>query len=216
MAAIVDRKELLKQVRFYPLTETRWHDFELLFGEKGACGGCWCMWWKLTRSEFEKNKGSSNKRAMLHLVTSGERPGILVYYKKQPVAWCAVAPREKYPALERSRVLQRVDEKPVWSVVCFFTNRQFRKLGLTVELLRFVVKYCQRQGAAIIEGYPVEPKKNNLPAIFAWTGFVSAFRKAGFREVARRSPTRPIMRYIIKKKGGLTDEKETKRRRTSC
>lgn len=197
VTAMVDRKAIVKKLKFFPLTKRRWYDFELLFGERGACGGCWCMWWKLTHSEFEKNKGSANKRAMLYLVKSGEIPGILAYYKKQPVAWCAVAPREKYFALERSRVLQRVDEKPVWSIVCFFTDKKFRKLGLTLELLRFVVKYCQKKGAKIVEGYPIQPKTKNVPAIFAWTGFASAFKKVGFKEVARRSPTRPIMRLYV-------------------
>lgn len=156
------------------------------------------MWWKLTRSEFEKNKGSANKRAMLKIVKSGEVPGILAYFQNQPIAWCAVAPREKYLCLERSRVLQRVDEKPVWSVVCFFIDQQYRKLGITVELLKFAINYCKKQRAKVIEGYPVQPKKPNMPVVFAWTGFVSAFQKAGFKEVARRSPTRPIMRFEIK------------------
>jgi len=196
--SIKNKKEILKKIKFHPLTIKRWHDFELLFGEKGACGGCWCMWWKLTRSEFEKKKGSANKQAMLKIVKSGEIPGILAYFKNQPIAWCAVAPREKYPRLERSRVLKCVDEKPVWSIVCFFIAPQYRRLRMTIELLKFVIMYCKKQGAKIIEGYPVQPKKQNIPAVFAWTGFASAFQKAGFKEVARRSPTRPIMRFEIK------------------
>lgn len=156
------------------------------------------MWWKLTRSGFEKKKGSANKQAMLKIVKSGGIPGILAYFKNQPIAWCAVAPREKYPLLERSRILKRVDEKPVWSIVCFFIARQYRRLGITVELLKFAIRYCKKQGAKIIEGYPVQPKKQNIPAVFAWTGFASAFQKAGFKEVARRSATRPIMRFKIK------------------
>ena len=68
-------------------------------------------------------------------------------------------------------------------------------MGLSVALLKFITEYCKKKGAKIIEGYPVEPKKTNMPDVFAWTGFVSAFQKAGFKEVARRSETRPVMRY---------------------
>ena len=185
------------QLEFHPLTPDRWNDFELLFGEKGACGGCWCMFWRLKRTEFDKGKGEENKQSMYQIVQSGEIPGILAYYDNQPVGWCSVAPREHFPALDRSRVLKRVDEKPVWSVACFFIAKPFRKNGMTVELLKYAHQYVKKQGANIIEGYPIQPKKSNTPDVFAWTGFATAFQKAGFKEVARRSETRPIMRIQV-------------------
>lgn len=190
---------ILKKIEFHPLTYDRWPDFELLFGEKGACGGCWCMWWRLRRSEFEELKGDGNKQMMENLIQSGEIPGIIAYYNNRPVGWCSVSPRERFSALERSRILKRIDEKPVWSIVCFFIAKPYRKNGLTRELLNFAIKYCTEQGAKIIEGYPIQPEKSNTPDVFAWTGFASAFQKVGFKEVARRSQTRPIMRYEIEK-----------------
>ena len=190
---------ILRKIEFHPLTLERWPDFELLFGEKGACGGCWCMWWRLKSSEFKELKGNGNKQMMKNLIISGEVPGIIAYYNKLPVGWCSVSPREQFSALERSRVLKRIDEKPVWSVVCFFIAKPYRKIGLTRELLNFIIKYCAGQGAKIIEGYPVQPRKSEVPGVFAFTGFASAFQKAGFKEVARRSETRPIMRYEIEK-----------------
>lgn len=183
---------------FHPLTSHRWRDVERLFGQRGACGGCWCMWWKLTRSAFESQKGAGNKRAFKKLVARGVEPGLLAYTGGEPVAWCAVAPREAYPVLERSRVLARVDEQPVWSVVCLFVARPFRNQGLTVKLLKAAARYAARKGARILEGYPVEPRKDRLPDAFAWTGLVSTFRKAGFHEVARRSQTRPIVRLALR------------------
>ena len=156
------------------------------------------MWWRLKRSEFEKQKGEGNKRAMKKIITSGEVPGVLAYKDGQPVAWCSVGPREVFSALERSRILKRVDDKPVWSIVCFFVAKPFRKKGLTVQLLKAAVEYAKGQGASIVEGYPVEPKKEKTADVFAYTGLASAFRKAGFEEIARRSETRPFMRYFIK------------------
>ncbi len=184
--------------RFHPLTPSRWADFERLFGEHGACGGCWCMWYRLKRSEFDRRKGAGNKRAMKAIVRKGKAPGIIAYAGKEPVGWCAVAPRAEYTVLERSRILKPVDENPVWSVVCFFVDKAHRREGVTVALLRAAVKYVKQRGGTIVEGYPTEPKKE-LPAPFAFHGLASAFRKAGFRECARRSPTRPIMRYHIRK-----------------
>jgi len=190
----------VSDLEFYPLTVKRWADFEKLFGKSGACGGCWCMWWRLKRSEFERQKGEENRKAIKRIVDSGEVPGILAYANGQPVAWCSVAPREAYPTLERSRILKRVDEKPVWSIVCFFTAKPFRGKGITLKLLRAAIKCVGKHGGKIVEGYPVEPKGRRMPDAFAYTGLASTFWKAGFVEVARRSERRPIMRYIIKEK----------------
>lgn len=185
------------KLEFHPVTKKRWSDFETLFGEKGACGGCWCMLWRLTRKEFEQQKGEANRQAMKKIVESGKFPGLLAYSEKQPVAWCSVAPRESFPALERSRVLKKIDDEPVWSISCFFIHRDFRKQGLSVRILEAAVDYVKNQGGKIVEGYPVEPKKGKTADVFAWTGLASFFKKAGFAECARRSETRPIMRFII-------------------
>jgi GNAT superfamily N-acetyltransferase len=139
-----------------------------------------------------------NRKALKGLVDSGQVPGILVYSEGQPIGWCAVAPREVFPRLERSRILSRVDDKPVWSVVCFFVAKAFRGKGLSVKLLRAALDYVRGQGGKIVEGYPVEPKKSwRPPDPFVYTGLASAFRKAGFVEVIRRSDTRPVMRHEL-------------------
>lgn len=182
---------------FYPLENSRWKDFEKLFGEKGACGGCWCMSWRLKRSEFQKQSGDGNKKAMKKLVNENETIGILAYYNDEPIGWCAVAPRDKYIRLENSKVLKKIDDKPVWSITCFFIDKKFRRKGISTELVKAVIKFCKLKGVKIIEAYPTVPYSENIPAAFAWTGIPSAFEKAGFVEVARRSRTRPMMRYFL-------------------
>lgn len=185
------------RIKFLPLTKEIWADFEDLFGVRGACGGCWCMWWRINRKEFEKQKGEMNKQAMKSIVYSGEVPGIILYKDNQPIGWCAVGPRDHYSALERSRILARVDNQYVWSIVCFFIDKKYRDLGLSFHLIKAAIEYVKSQGGKVIEGYPVEPKKDKMPKVFAWTGFSSTFVKAGFHEVERRSETRPIMRYYL-------------------
>jgi GNAT superfamily N-acetyltransferase len=185
------------QIHYVPLTEQNWPDFEKLFGPKGACGGCWCMWWRLKQSEFDRQKGEGNRLAMKEIVFSGEIPGILLYQKKIPFAWCSISPRERFPRLNRSRVLNPVDNALVWSVVCLFVEKSWRRQGMTSLLLDAAVGFAGNHGASIVEGYPVDKKTNNYPDIFAATGFFSSFEKLGFKECARRSPTRPIMRFRI-------------------
>jgi len=191
----------LPSLKFHSVTPERWRDLETLFGERGACAGCWCMWWRLRRSEWQRQRGQGNKRALKRIVESGEEPGVLAYAGGEPVGWCAVAPREAYAALARSRVLKPVDANPVWAIVCFFVARPFRRRGLTVRLLKAAVRHTRERGARIVEGYPVEPKKGSMPDAWAYTGLASAFVKAGFVEVLRRSETRPIMRYVTKPTG---------------
>ena len=185
-------------MEFVPVEKDRWSDFETLFGARGACGGCWCMLWRLTRKEFESQKGEGNRLAMKALIQSGEIPGILALSKGQPVAWCSVAPRHHLPALGRSRILKALDELPVWSISCLFVEKQYRRKGLSTRMIKAGVDYVKKQRGSIIEAYPVEPKKDKMPDVFAWTGLASTFVKAGFVECARRSETRPIMRFYIK------------------
>ncbi len=183
---------------FEPLTKERWNDIEKLFGANGASGGCWCMWWKLSKAQFESNKGEKNKKAFKKIVQSDKVPGIIAYYKNEPAGWCAIEPRELYKRLEKSRILKPVDDKPVWSIVCFFIKKNFRRKGISVGLLKAAVKYAKKNGAKVVEGYPIDLKDNkNYPDVFVYHGTKTAFEKAGFKEVLRRSETRPIMRCYL-------------------
>ena len=186
-------------LEFQPVTPARWKDLEQLFGPRGAIGGCWCMWWRLKRKDFEAQQGEGNQSAMREIVESGKIPGILAFSKGNPVAWCSVAPREDFPVLDRSPVLKRVDDQPVWSVVCFFIAKEFRYQKISSKMLTAAVAYAVQNGASIIEGYPITPKKDQAPDIYIFTGLESTFLKAGFVEVARRSKSRPIMRYSVKR-----------------
>jgi GNAT superfamily N-acetyltransferase len=189
---------------FSAATADRWSDIEELFGPRGACGGCWCMLWRLPRAVYDHGKGEGNREALKSLVLAGDEPGLLAYSDGKAVGWCALAPRDDYPALERSRVLKPVDEQAVWSISCLFIRRGYRRKGVSVRLLSASVEHAAERGARIVEGYPVEPRQVTMPDTFAWTGIASSFLAAGFCEVARRSETRPIMRYVVK--SGLTNE----------
>jgi GNAT superfamily N-acetyltransferase len=185
------------ELEYHPVTQERWRDLEELFGPRGGIGGCWCMWWRIKRKEFESQQGEGNHQAMRSIIESGKVPGILAYKDGLPVAWCSIAPRDDFPVLDRSPNLKRVDQQPVWSIVCFFITKDFRHHGLSSLLLKAAVEYAGLNGATIVEGYPIEPKKDSTPDIYAFTGLLSTFLKAGFVEVARRSESRPIVRYYL-------------------
>jgi GNAT superfamily N-acetyltransferase len=183
-----------------PVTPGRWADLETLFGEKGACAGCWCMWMRLPRAQFDRQKGAGNRRALRALMAK-RPPGLLAYVDGEPAGWCAVAPREEYEGLARSRTLKPIDDQPVWSVTCFYVVRAHRRKGVTVALLEAAAKFVRRHKGKILEGYPSEPQIR-WPDAFAYHGTVGAFRKAGFVEVKRVSKTRAIMRRVLTPGGG--------------
>jgi len=184
------------KLTFRPLVPERLPDLEALFGPRGACAGCWCLWWKTTRAEFDAGKGEGNRKAMRRQVRAGVVPGILAYDAEGPVGWCAVEPRSAYARLARSRALAPVDDRPVWSVTCFFVARRARHTGLTGALLAAAAAHARRSGAKVLEGYPVEPRGVTADA-WLYTGLASTFGREGFVEVARRSPTRPVVRMDL-------------------
>ena len=181
----------------YSLDSSTWNDFEELFGEKGACGGCWCMSWRLKKSEFEAQKGSGNKNAMQSLVKKNEVIGILAYVDDKPIGWCAVAPREKYIRLENSRVFKRIDDELVWSITCVYLCKPYRRKGISSELIKAAVNYCRLNEVKIVEAYPTVPYDNKVPDAFLWTGIPSSYEAAGFKVVERRSKWKIMMRCYI-------------------
>lgn len=188
---------MTEPLQIRPLTAQRWDDLVALFGPRGAVGGCWCMWWRQTAREFEHNAGEANREALRGLVEEGRVPGLLAYRAARAVGWVSVAPRQEFGRIERSPTLRRVDETPVWSVVCFYVVRDERRSGVGSALLQAAVEHASAHGARLVEGYPVDLIDGRSRAGDIFTGVLSTFLDVGFREVARRSPLRPIVRLEL-------------------
>lgn len=183
--------------RTSPLTPALWTDLERLFGANGACGGCWCMAWRLPKDQWEAGKGEGNRIALHHVVQAGPPPGVLGFDGETPIGWCAVAPRARYDFLSRSRVLKPLNSLPVWSVSCFYIAKAYRARGVAIGLLTAAVEFARGRGARAVEGYPVIARSRKLPDAFAWTGVPGIFRAAGFHLAGRHSAARPIYRILL-------------------
>lgn len=191
---------------YRPLTTETWADFVHLFGERGASSGCWCMWSRAARKkDFEDNRGEGNKAAMKELVASGQVTGLIGYADDQPIGWCSLGPREDFPRLERTRNLKKVDDRPVWSIICLFVVKEYRRRGVTKLLIESAIDYASSRDVAILEAYPADPEGETIAA-FVETGFKTVFDAVGFKEVARRGK-RPIMRYKVQSKEEKSNEK---------
>ena len=187
---------------FQPLTPDRWDALEDLFGpERGASSGCWCMWWRLTSAEFSAGHRDARKAAFRALARDGVPLGILAFDGAIAVGWCAVGPRETLPRLERSRVAKPVaaptsaDDR-VWMINCFYIRAGHRKRRLMPRLIEAAVDYAQSQGPRAVEACPIEPERR-LQWSEGFHGIASAFAGLGFEEIARRAPTRPLLRRTL-------------------
>lgn len=200
MAASIHDEDFLSALTFEPLGRNNWSKFVQLFGERGACGSCWCMYYRLKKADFVEGKAEGgNRAAMQKLVMEGRPTGMLAFYEGEPIAWCAFAPREHFLKLEKSRVHKRIDSNPVWSIPCFFVDKRFRRQSVSVAILKGVIRYAKEQGISIIEAYPTIPTKERLPDSFAWIGLYRSFERAGFEVVDQTSKNRPMVRYYTNK-----------------
>lgn len=173
-----------------PLTPDLWPALEDLFGDKGACNGCWCMYWRIGAA-YRKTPRDENKRAFRAVVRRGPPPGLLAFDGDVPVGWCQLTPRAALPLIDKAWRLARVDDAPVWSLSCLYVRKEYRRHGVTSVLIEAAVKAAKRAGAPALEAYPFD---RSVSPSATGTGFASTFARAGFETVARRVPARPIMR----------------------
>jgi len=181
-----------------PVTRDRWDDLVQLFGPSGAYSGCWCMFWRIKSSEFDANGNKGNRRAMQRIVERSEIPGLLAYIAGKPVGWISLAPKEQFGRIVRSPLFKDIDDQLVWSVVCFFIDKEYRKRGVGKRLLSAAADYAQSKGARILEAYPIDTKGKHRADAALFTGTQFLFEQAGFTEVARRKERRPVMRKSLK------------------
>jgi ribosomal protein S18 acetylase RimI-like enzyme len=182
-----------------PLTPERWPDLEAIFNAKGCsvARGCWCMAYRRSGSRGPLPPGTTHAQAnrveLKALVDEGKPPGLIGYRGRVPVGWVSIGPREEYAKLKRSPVMKAVDDQPVWSIICFVVPPEYRGQGVAHALLKAAVSYAKRHGATLVEAYPVDkPARSNDDSM--WFGAKSMYDSAGFKEVARRKPQRPIVR----------------------
>ncbi len=185
-------------LRIQELTPDLWPAFEKLFGSNGACGGCWCMYWRLEKGEsWDLLKGPAAKRQMKRLIADGKAHGALAFIDDEPVGWASFGPRGDYPRLNRARTLACDDVEAVWSVPCFYIQREHRGTGVATALLRFTLAALKQRRVLIAEGYPVKPTLDGAPspAAFAWTGTRALFEKCGFEPVGHAQTAKQRFRH---------------------
>jgi len=206
LGEMTDRIYSLSDIAYKPVTMAEWEDFQVLFSEAGIQNGCWCMYWRIRRADCQHGYGEGNRLAFKAILESGKVPGILAYNKGKPVGWCSIAPREDFGVLERSPTLKRVDRQAVWSIACFFVSKAYRRQGMTERLIEIALDYARRNGAAIVEAYPLRTEITKMLPYERYKGIQSTFERAGFEVVVQRSERRPIMRYIFENQASLGDE----------
>lgn len=191
----------LPVVSVRPLTIARWADLEAVFGARGCSipRGCWCMYYRESGRVAPPagvTMAEDRKARMRALCDAGPPPGLLAYAGRTPVGWVTLGPREEFRKLERSPVMKPVDDVPVWSIVCFVVPAAHRHRGVATALLAGAIAYAAKRGARVLEAYPIDKAERGRDD-WMWHGALSMYEKAGFREVARRRPERPVVRLEL-------------------
>ena len=181
-----------------------WPALERLFGPSGAQSGCWCMWWRIEKGGklWEAIKGEPGRAEFRRRVRQDRVRGILAWDGERAVGWATFGPRRDFPRLETVKAFRVEDPEQVWSIPCFFIHRDYRGRGLVRQLLQAAIAGARAAGARVLEAYPVTSteKGARVAAAFAYTGPLKIFTDAGFREVQRLSPTRPLVRLTLRKR----------------
>jgi GNAT superfamily N-acetyltransferase len=187
----------------YSLTTERFADLAELFNEGGDPKWCWCQYFRKQGLDWSNSTTAGNRSSLESLAARPDlAPGLIGYRDGRVVGWVSLAPREDYHRLTNAKVLARVDDKPVWSVVCFVVSKQARGQGVAAAMLMGAIAYAREHGATMLEAYPVSATRGRISPANAFHGVQSMYEKAGFTVVATRqwnktTPVRPIMRLSL-------------------
>jgi GNAT superfamily N-acetyltransferase len=189
-------------IEIEPLTSDRWNDLAALFEEGGDPRWCWCQFYRVRGLDWSNSSADGNRERLATLTRDGPPPGLVGYQDGRAVGWVSLAPRPAYDRLTHAKLLAPVDDKPVWSIVCFVVSRSARRQGVAKALLDGAIAWAKGQGATILEAYPSDVKGRKVPAANLYHGSLSMFEDAGFEVVARRqfnktTPVRPIVRLDL-------------------
>jgi GNAT superfamily N-acetyltransferase len=198
------------ELKIHPLTPRRMADLARLFGQGGDPKWCWCAFNRVRAMTWANSTPESNRQVLADAVRTTARehraPGLVAYRGSEAVGWVSLGPREDYDRIQHSVVLAPLDDKPVWSIICFVVGKSARGQGVAHALLDAAIAYARQHGATLLEAYPAETGGKRIPSAAAYRGTVSMFERAGFEVVARRqfnktTPVRPIVRRLVRKTG---------------
>lgn len=192
----------MPDIEIRPATAEHFADVERALTGGGDSRTCQCQWWRLTNAEWNVTDAADRERLLRAEVAAGPPPALVAYVADEAAGWVRVGPRDAQTRLARTKAvvaasLEEWGDPSVWSVSCFVVRKEHRRTGLTARLLHAAIAYAREGGARVIEAYPIDPAVRKIPASGLFTGVLSTFDAAGFREVARAKPHQAIVTFTV-------------------
>jgi GNAT superfamily N-acetyltransferase len=173
-------------VRVVPAAPDRWDDVVTILGGNGDVG-CWCQAPRGLAVGYGKTDPAARRKALRAQLDEVPPAGMLAYVDGEVAGWCGFGVRPRLPRLERSRTIPKVDDEPVWSILCFNVRVGYRRRGVAAALLEGVVEYARRAGAPGVEAYPIDPGGRRVDVSFGYVGLTPMFEKLGFQRIVETS-----------------------------
>ncbi|MEW5923903.1 MAG: GNAT family N-acetyltransferase [Candidatus Zixiibacteriota bacterium] len=192
----------MPRLTFKEVKSELWPAFEKLFGDNGACGGCWCQHWRVPQGGkmWEMAKGENARQVMRQLFVENKVTGLLAFEGDKAIGWCSYGPRTDYPRIERTKAYMRDDTAGIWCINCFFIDKHYRHQGVATAMLEAALKFIKKRKVRTVEAYPVPLTMDGqkLPGAFVYPGPLKMFEDAGFKIIQRFSYSRPLVRKTLK------------------
>lgn len=185
-----------------PLGDETWDALAALFREGGDPGWCWCQFWRLRSKDMSVLKVPELRERLHDQARSELAPGLVAFEGDRAVGWVSVAPRDDYQRVVYSKVIPRIDDRPVWSIVCFAVSSTARGRGVARSLLDGAVEFARSHGAEAVEAYPLALKPGEtIHPNSAYTGTLAMFERVGFAVVADRAsdPSSRKTRVVVRR-----------------
>jgi GNAT superfamily N-acetyltransferase len=191
-------KVAVEKLTVRALAPETWDAFEALAERhNGVWGGCWCTWFQTMHNQ--KTFDAENNRDLKHrLVMEGHAHAAMVFDEELAVGWLEYGSPVELPNIyHRKEYEAGMDHPPDYRLTCFFTDRTYRRQGVSAVALQGALDLIAQAGGGVVEAYPQDTAGQKISASFLYNGTRTLFEKAGFTYTRPKGKNHCVMTKTV-------------------